>query len=553
MFKELRDKKLFKRIEMAEEYKELRKYLDDLYAEICPAENPTYTTFELESEFLRTGNRVHFEEKYFLRRTQLSLCAVLSAVYPDETKYISELEELIYQICNEYSWQLPAHRPKDNWNRRDDIDLFSAETGLYLAEIKYMLADRLNPVIVNRITKELKWRILDSFEKHTFWWEELKSNWASVCAGSVGTVFMYEDESRFATIIERINACMDNYLSGIYDEGSTSEGANYWSYGFSFFTLYQDMLRRYTGGSVDGFKNDKVKRIAGFLTNLYLDEENVVLFSDSIESARYPKWLIAFLKSEYNIDLPPKSKGDFSIEKFSSAIRGLVYYDENYDCEPNRLGKIYYEELQWYIEKKAQYSIAVKGGHNDEEHNHNDIGSFMIVHNGHKILTDLGRGEYTADYCGENRYNCLETSALGHSVPLINDVFQVYGREYYGTMSVKENTVTVDMSKAYSVEIDTFNRQFEMFEDKIVLTDFYDSSLKVKERFITEIEPIIDVKNCIILADAKLCFPSGWKLNCSREIRKKYDGKSEREIFILDFTSSEITDKFEMDIKFKGI
>ena len=36
------------------------------------------------------------------------------------------------------------------------------------------------------------------------------------------------------------------------------------------------MLRRYTGGSIDGLKNDKVKRIAGFLTNLYLDEDNVV-------------------------------------------------------------------------------------------------------------------------------------------------------------------------------------------------------------------------------------------------------------------------------------
>ena len=82
---------------------------------------------------------------------------------------------------------------------------------------------------------------------------------------------------------------------------------------------------------------------------------------------------------------------------------------------------------------------------------------------------------------------------------------------------------------------------------------FFDSALKVKERFITEIEPIIENENCIILADAKLYIPSGWKLSCSREIRMKYDGKSEREIFILDFTSSEITDKFEMDIKFKGI
>ena len=85
--------------------------------------------------------------------------------------------------------------------------------------------------------------------------------------------------------------------------------------------------------------------------------------------------------------MPPKSKGDFLTEKFSCAIRELIYYEENNGCEFKRLSKIYYEELQWYIEKKENYSIAEKGGNNAEEHNHNDIGSFMIIHKGTKILT----------------------------------------------------------------------------------------------------------------------------------------------------------------------
>lgn len=545
----LKDKSRLEEIRTSEKYASVRKMLIGLYEEISTKD--MHISFEVESEFLKNGNRTEFQDKYFMRRTFLSICAILVIIYPDETKYISDLEEMICRICNEYSWQLPAHRPKDNWNRRDDIDLFAAETGLYLAEIKYMLKDKLNPIIVDRITMELEWRILKSYETHTFWWEELKSNWASVCSGSVGSVFLYENTERFEKISHRISDCMENYLNGINDEGSTSEGAGYWSYGFSFYTLYHDILRRHTDGNIDGFKNDKVKKSAGFLTNLYFDEDNIVLFSDAAQGTKYPIWLLVFLNNEYGIALPPKSKGDFSLDRFSSAIRSIMYYDKVGNFDTVASGKIYYKELQWYIEKNPVYGFAIKGGNNAEEHNHNDIGSFMVVHNKRVILSELGVGEYTADYCGENRYTCLETSALGHSVPIINDVFQIQGKEYYGNMTVKDNSVRVDMSKAYPIDIIKFYRQFEMLEEKIVLTDFFDKSLKVKERFITEIKPVITNDDCIKLADANLCIPSGWNVNCSHERRKKHDGKTERDVFIIDFIANKQTDMFEMEIKFK--
>lgn len=545
----LKDKSKLKQIQTSEKYALVRKNLINKYEEIRGQD--MHISFEIESEFLKNGNRVHFEERYFLRRTKLTVCAILSIVYPDEKKFITELEEIIFDICNEYSWQLPAHRPKDNWNRRDDIDLFAAETGLYLAEIKYILGNRLNPVLVNRITMELEWRILKSFETYTFWWEELKSNWASVCSGSVGGVFLYESPERFENISHRISACMENYLSGINDEGSTSEGAGYWAYGFSFYALYHDLLRRYTDGEKDGFKNKKVENLSGFLTNLYFDEDNVVLFSDTVLGTRYPIWLLAFLQKEYGIAMPPKSKGDIGLEKFSYAIRSILYYGEISDNEFKVSGSIYYKELQWYIEKNPLYSIAVKGGNNAEEHNHNDIGSFMVINNKRVVLSELGRGEYTADYCGDNRYSCLEPSAQGHSIPVINGAFQQYGSEYYGEMDVQDNIVSIDMKNAYPVEIASFIRKFQMFEEKIILTDTFDPSLNVKERFITEIEPIIDRENNIIIAGTKLCVSAAWRVSVTSKIINRYDGKTKRKIFILDFTIKDITDKFEMEIIFE--
>jgi hypothetical protein len=547
MFSELKDKSKFKEIRESEKYRYIRNFLDTLYGEICIANGTVNISFELESEFLRNGNRVNFEEKYFLRRKQLSIYAIMAAVYPNEEKYIRGLQNIICDICNEHSWQLPAHRPRENWNRRDDIDLFAAETGLYLAEIKYMLGDRLNPLVNERIANELEWRIVKSFENNTFWWEKLKSNWAAVCAGGVGGVFIYEAPNRFEAVINRITACMDNYLSGINDEGSTSEGAGYWVYGFSFFALYYDLCRRATSGKINGFKSEKVRKLSGFLSNLYLDEKNIVLFSDAPKGPIYPIWLMSFLKDEYDIVLPPGQKVNLTLEKFSVAIREVLCYGREYE-NSLETGKVYYKELQWYIERKKRYSIAIKGGNNAEEHNHNDIGSFMITHNKCVSLCDLGVGEYTADYCGDKRYTVFETSALGHSIPIINGMCQVEGKNYCGKMNVSGNIVEIDMKKAYNLEITKLNRRFELFENNIVLTDSFDLSLEVKERFITEIKPEFSEKY-VKLGNTILFISDDWTTEITHKVLK-YEKKDSRDVYILDFTTNKKTDNFIMSIKF---
>lgn len=547
MLGELKDKSKFEEIRSSNKYQHIRTLLDESYREICVEEGAVNISFEVESEFLRNGNRANFEKKYFLRRKQLSIYAIMAVIYPDEEKYLTGLQNVICDICNEYSWQLPGHRPLDNWNRRDDIDLFAAETGLYLAEIKYMLEDRLDPLVTGRITNELEWRILKSFENGTFWWEKLKSNWASVCSGGVGGVFLYEAPNRFKAVINRITACMNNYLSGTNDEGSTSEGAGYWVYGMSFFVLYYDLLRRFTSGKTDGFANEKVRRLSGFLSNLYLDEKNIVLFSDAPQGTVYPIWLMSFLKEEYDIALPPAQKTNLTLEKFSVAIREVLCCGNEYESSFGT-GKVYYKELQWYIERKKRYSIAIKGGNNAEEHNHNDIGSFMVAHNKCVSLCDIGMGEYTADYCGDKRYTMFETSALGHGVPIINGVYQTEGKNFFGKMSVRDDSVDIDMKKAYNLEINKLNRRFELFEDRIVLTDSFDSSMEVKERFITEIKPELCEKS-VRMGNTMLFIPDEWTAECTHKVLK-YTQKADRDVYILDFTANKRTDGFVMRIAF---
>ena len=48
--------------------------------------------------------------------------------------------------------------------------------------------------------------------------------------------------------------------------------------------------------------------------------------------------------------------------------------------------------------------VAVKGGHNEESHNHNDIGNFVVYINGDPVIIDAGVETYTANTFGPEGY-----------------------------------------------------------------------------------------------------------------------------------------------------
>ncbi len=98
--------------------------------------------------------------------------------------------------------------------------------------------------------------------------------------------------------------------------------------------------------------------------------------------------------------------------------------------------------------------LAAKGGHNAENHNQNDIGSFIVHYGGESLIIDLGAGTYTRDYFSARRYEILVNSSWGHNVPLINGYQQPPGAQYLAKVlshgsSESEDFLELDMSMAY--------------------------------------------------------------------------------------------------------
>ena len=111
----------------------------------CPTEALPYHEFR---RYYLDGDRRSFEKFYFGRRQALNTACFLSLLYPEEDKYLEKAQDLIFSMCNEFTWVLPAHQKTLEGYNPVHIDLFAAESALNLSEVYMMLKDRLDQFMV---------------------------------------------------------------------------------------------------------------------------------------------------------------------------------------------------------------------------------------------------------------------------------------------------------------------------------------------------------------------------------------------------------------------
>ena len=134
--------KLF-RPELATLYTDLKAYGERFLLEPLPS-----LSFGLYRQFGDTGERKAYEQAYFDRRGRLAAVAMLAldSARPDA---LQALEEMLWDVCAEYTWCLPAHLGTGEVDQvNGNIDLFAAETVHMLAEMVTIQADRLDRLII---------------------------------------------------------------------------------------------------------------------------------------------------------------------------------------------------------------------------------------------------------------------------------------------------------------------------------------------------------------------------------------------------------------------
>ena len=457
--------------------------------------------------FVFDGDRDTYEKPYFRRRRALNVAAVLSLIYPERQEYLVKLMDLIYAICDEYTWCLPAHQTELGVNNNRHIDLFAAETGFCLAEIYTLLGERLEPLIADRIRVEIDRRIVCSFLETRFFWEKVGSNWAAVCTGSVSCTFMLMRPDLCPSLEERLSAAMKYFLGGFGPDGVCEEGFAYWCYGFGFFTVWADMIRTFTEGRVDWFRLDKVKVVAPFLSRMYLTEGCTVSFSDTGRTGRFNLGVLHYLKNEYPDDVilpdPAYSEMMDACGRWCTFLRTFTWMREEYlhgTADAAADMTYFAPSVHWLIKRGARYSFAAKGGHNLEPHNHHDVGSFILAADGRQILTDPGGGVYSRQYFSGPRYTFVSCGSHGHSVPYFGTDedraergffygYQKDGKQFAARDVVFEgNTLTMDIAPAYGEPaVRRVMRTFVLEDNGLTLRDEFDveGGLPITERLVS--------------------------------------------------------------------
>ncbi|WP_248927411.1 heparinase II/III domain-containing protein [Paenibacillus hamazuiensis] len=548
--------------------------------------------FSLYKLYDETGSRKEYEKEYFKHRLRLNTFAIM-ALADDDPRYLHALEDAIWAICDEYTWCLPAHHRGnllrviererherttwDTWGpepreHRQNVDLFAAETGFALAEITHLLDGRLAELVAYRARREIRERVLEPYAapNQMFWWETCTNNWAAVCAGSVGAAAMYliRDDAMLAPFVSRVLGTMDSYLRGFEDDGACTEGISYWTYGFGFFTYFAALLEQRTAGRINLLDGEKVKNIALFQQKCYLNENFTVSFSDASLSQSYIGGLTHFLKTRFDELEVPDSRycAPFPYDncnRWGHAIRCLVWTRPDFESLPQNDASYWLEDAEWLISRKTGpggvVAFAAKGGHNDEPHNHNDVGTFILHIGGETLLTDTGAGEYTKAYFGPERYSILCNRSMGHSVPIVEGGEQQVGRAFAAEVrgcriSEEEDVLALDIAKAYgNGNLLSLVRTFRFAKTghpRLTLTDEFRFAAKptaIVERFVSFCEPEPIAPGEIRIRGSKRSvsiFYEADKLEFGFERAVHMDhGSRPRDLYLLDFTAKSTSER----------
>ncbi|MEK4976564.1 heparinase II/III family protein [Bacillus sp. FSL K6-6540] len=488
--------------------------------------NPALT-YDLFTRFARQGTRLDYEKVYFERRRRLNTFALLTLLEPDKEAYRIALQEMIWSICDEYTWCLPAHLNAESpGGIKGTIDLFSAETGFTLSEIRVLLRDRLPSLLISRIGEEVEARLFLPFLSREHGWETATHNWSAVCAGSIGSaaLLLMESGESLAKVLLKTERCMDYYLQGFGSDGACLEGLGYWNYGFGYFVYYADLLRKRTRGEMDWFRSEKVGRIALFQQQGFLGGKAVVNFSDSQPESTVHIGLSHYLAGLYgDFESPPQSLRsgyrDDHCSRWAPALRNLIWRNPLLAGSDWEEASYYLPDAQWLISRISHggevYAFAAKGGSNGEPHNHNDLGHFILYGAGEVWCSDLGCGEYTAEYFGEGRYGYDCNGSQGHSVPIIDGHVQQEGPDsaavvWEAVTGEAVDRLALELTSAYRVPaLQSFTRTLEWNKQgnrpELTLSDrftFGSPPESLVERIVTRIRPelvLIDGRQAVRL------------------------------------------------------
>ena len=500
------------------------------------AKKPAFPLFSQYRMYDTVGCGTDYKTAYFNIRKRID-CFFMMYLLTEREDFRTALEDEIWILCDLYTWGSPTTMKgysmhengfEDRVPQPVYLDLWSTETAFALAEIEYMLKDKLSDFIRHRIREESKKRVLSYYITNNvpFGWETCDNNWAAVCGGSVGcaAIYLIEDSDLLAEYIARVLKTMEGFLGGYDEDGACVEGVSYWSYGVSYYLYFIELLKNRTGGKLDLSHTEHFHHMALFMQRCRIKDNLVINFADCGRTAGFRIGFLHKLKELFSdVQIPPLTYAlrfhDDNNYRFAGFIRDYAWFHPafvNTGADVLTDG-YYFKQAQIYTIRKQDVFFGVVGGNNGRSHGHNDLGHFLYYVGNKGLFVDIGMGPYTKQYFSDGRYDIINNSAKGHSVPAINGNVQMAGSERYASeFDIDGDTLSIDLTKAYACgELERLSRKFQFLENgdlKIVDSFSLNQACNIVEQFLVDITrpPQLFDSNSILLqkdnVSAQFCF-----------------------------------------------
>jgi hypothetical protein len=440
-------------------------------------------TDDLYLDYFRTGKRDACQAVMFEQRGRFR-ALVLAECIENQGRYLPTIEAAIRIFCGQKSWQYPAHDvgQKVFKGQMQDIDLATSFMAWQLATADYWLGEKLAPEVRKLLADELERRVFGPFtgmvtrgKPYVRSFNARGNHCAVDLAGAVGAALeSVESRERRAFFAASAEKYIEAFLSGFPADGYCSEGVGYWGYGFGHYVMLAETIKQATGGKVDWLEQERIAPIAVFPRRIEILPGVFPAFADCDVGPRPDELLMGYLNrrcgwglSQYA--LPTTAVRAKCVEAENGLFEIALYAFPNSLSAADMTAKTSAWDLRdWFPDggvlicrpkspNEHALGAAIKGGHNAEQHNHNDLGSFVLALGKSTPIVDPGPVIYDSTTFGSRRYEHKLLSSFGHSTPRVAGELQAAGAKARAKVLKTEftdlaDTVVMDLSSAYPVK-----------------------------------------------------------------------------------------------------
>lgn len=474
--------------------------------------------------FVRTGSRAQCETPYFARRRKL-MAAVLDVCLHGETAEMTPVEDGLWCICEETTWAISAHAnltAAHPFPISDEpiLDLFAAQTAMVLSFSLALLGDWLDASLRSRVTAEIDRRVLSPFlHRDTDWWMGFTRK--DLCNWTPWIVSNVLFSARCLTdnplpFYRRACGMLDAYLRCIPEDGGCDEGVAYWNMAAGSLL---DCLEMLAEAGMSCWNESKLRNMLrfpllmslgdGYFANFADCDARPVMYGERLQRAGELLGDAALMAMGQRLrGKPTDCVAD--VPHFSRLLQRLFHPAGVTQGGPTP-GDTLLPDLQVRIVRRDGWTLCIKGGHNGESHNHNDVGSLMVYADAHPLLVDAGNMVYTAKTFSDARYTLWNCRSAYHNVPLIGGFEQCAGTQYAARdFQALLNGASMDMAGAYPAEAGVLRalRTAAVTADGVEITDEIDLQAQQAVTFVLMAREKPDIRaDGIAFAHAWLALP----------------------------------------------